>query len=49
MWEILRLIPLVSTILPIYFDYLADLAKISAADYLAIGDMLRQWLHLWLR
>ena len=26
---------LVSTILPIYFDYLADLAKISAADYLA--------------
>ena len=26
---------LVSTIIPIYFDYLADLAKISAADYLA--------------
>lgn len=26
---------LVSTIIPIYFDYLADLAKISAEDYLA--------------
>lgn len=39
---------LVSTIMPIYFNYLSEKAGLSSVDYLAFGVMLHQLLQLLL-
>ena len=36
---------LVSTIIPIYFNYLAGKAEISSVNYLAYWDMLHQYVQ----